>query len=70
MVKKGKFKYFFTYGQADLLFDLGRDPDELQNLAADPAHAEILGELRQIAMEDYDPEALMGDVIASQRRRS
>lgn len=69
MVKKGKFKYFFTYGQADLLFDLGRDPDELQNLAADPAHAEILGELRQIAMEDYDPEALMGDVIASQRRR-
>jgi N-sulfoglucosamine sulfohydrolase len=29
------------------LYDLSTDPNELKNLAADPAHAKALGELRQ-----------------------
>jgi choline-sulfatase len=69
MVRKGRFKYLFTYGQPDLLFDLVADPDELEDLAAAPDHAATLAELRRIALQDYDPEALMSDVIASQRRR-
>ena len=69
MVKKGQYKYLFTHGQPDLLFDLVADPDELQNLAEDREHAAILGGLRQIALQDYDPEALMAEVIASQRHR-
>ncbi|MEL0132499.1 MAG: choline-sulfatase [Rhodobiaceae bacterium] len=69
MVRKGQYKYIFTHGQPDLLFNLVSDPDELRNLAEEPAHATILGELRRIAMQDYDPEALMSEVIASQRRR-
>jgi choline-sulfatase len=69
MVRKGQYKYIFTQGQPDLLFNLVSDPDELQNLADDPAHAAILDELRGIAMQDYDPEALKSEVIASQRRR-
>ena len=69
MVRKGRFKYMFTYGQPDLLFDLVADPDELEDLAAAPDHAATIAELRQIALQDYDPEALMSEVIASQRRR-
>jgi len=69
MVKKGRYKYLFTYGQPDLLFDLAVDPNELQNLASDPSQATILNDLRRIAMENYDPEALMADVIISQRQR-
>ena len=69
MVRKGQYKYIFTHGQPDLLFNLISDPDELENLADKAAHAEILGELCRIAMQDYDPEALISEVIASQRRR-
>jgi len=69
MVRKGRYKYFFTYGQPDLLFDLAADPHELQNLAADSMHDKALRDLRKIASQGYDPEALMAEVIASQRRR-
>jgi len=69
MVRKGRYKYFFTYGQPDLLFDLVADPHELQNLATDPMHAKALDDLRGIALQGYDPEALMAEVIASQQRR-
>jgi choline-sulfatase len=69
MVRKGRFKYMLTYGQPDLLFDLVADPDELEDLAAVPDHAATIAELRRIALQDYDPEALMSEVIASQRRR-
>ena len=69
MVKKGRYKYLFTYGQPDLLFDLAVDPNEVQNLASDSSQATILNDLRRIAMENYDPEALMSDVIISQRQR-
>ena len=53
----------------DLLFDLVADPDELEDLAAAPDHAATLAELRRIALQGYDPKALMSEVIASQRRR-
>jgi choline-sulfatase len=69
MVRKGQYKYIFTQGQPDLLFDLVADPHELQNLATDPMHAKALEDLRGIALQGYDPEALMADVIASQQRR-
>ena len=69
MVRMGQYKYIRTHGQPDLLFKLGSDPDELQNLADDPAHAAILDDLHRIAMQGYDPEALISEVIASQRRR-
>jgi N-sulfoglucosamine sulfohydrolase len=36
----------FTQRPAEELYDLDADPDEVVNLAAEPAHAETLGELR------------------------
>ena len=70
MVKKGTFKYIFTYGRPDLLFDLGADPNELVNLAEDATHLPVLSELQGICMRDYNPEALMAKIVKSQRRRS
>ena len=69
MVRKGQYKYIFTHRQPDLLFDLAADPHELQNLATDAMHANSIRDLRGIAMQSYDPEALMADVITSQRQR-
>ena len=69
MVRKGQYKYIFTHRQPDLLFDLDADPHELQNLATDAMHANSIRDLRRIAMQSYDPAALMADVITSQRQR-
>lgn len=51
----------FLYRPTDELYDLDSDPDELANLAADPAHAERLAGLRERLrqwMHDHsDPQA-------------
>jgi arylsulfatase A-like enzyme len=39
-------RYLDAVEDAELLHDLQRDPDELTNLAADPAHAAVLGRMR------------------------
>ena len=70
MVKKGAYKYIFTHGHPDLLFDLEADPDERFNLAKDASNAPILAILKKIGMDGYDPDMLMTKIVASQRRRS
>jgi choline-sulfatase len=70
MVKKGPYKYIFTFRRPDLLFDLEADPNELINLAEDAAYLPILNELKGIGMNGYNPEMLMTKIVASQRRRS
>jgi len=48
-VRTERFKYarYFDHGNHEFLHDLTADPDELRNLAADPAHAETLQALRE-----------------------
>ena len=69
MVRKGRYKFIFTHGQPDLLFDLVDDPRELNNLALDRLHETALNDLKQVAVENYDPAGLMEEVIISQRYR-
>jgi len=58
-VRTKDFRYtFYPDGGGEQLFDLGNDPDEQRNLAADPGHAETRRELRDrlmelIVMQDY-----------------
>jgi choline-sulfatase len=51
MLRKGRWKYVHCVRYRPQLFDLERDPEELVDLAADPAHAATLamleGELRR-----------------------
>ena len=53
----------------DLLFDLESDPDELHDLAGDPAHAAVLAELKAEARARWDLARFDADVRASQARR-
>lgn len=69
MVRQGPHKYFHTHGHPPMLFDLGADPLELDNLAGDPAHAATEGRLRRIALDGWDPDRVAAAVLASQRRR-
>ncbi|GAA1735109.1 choline-sulfatase [Aeromicrobium alkaliterrae] len=68
-VVRGHHKYVRCPGDPDQLYDVRADPDELVNLADDPAHAGIVGELRAEIAARYDLTALERDVRQSQARR-
>ena len=48
-IRNERFKYvrYFDHGNREFLHDLKQDPDELVNLADDPAHAETLAAMRE-----------------------
>lgn len=49
-IRTNQFKYVRYFDRTpayEFLHDLGKDPDELKNVAADPAYANVLNELRQ-----------------------
>jgi choline-sulfatase len=52
-----------------MLFNLGADPDELDNLAGQAAHAEVERRMHARAIENWDPEEVHARILASQRRR-
>jgi choline-sulfatase len=68
-IRKGNFKYVHVHGQAPLLFDLARDPDERRNLASDPAHAATVQALARELLADWNPEQTLVDILQSQRER-
>lgn len=64
MIRQGDWKYVYhtradaTSGPEFELFDLKKDPKEMQNLAKDPAHAERMKEMHKalVAETGEDPE--------------
>jgi choline-sulfatase len=64
MVRRGryKFNYFHTYDRPQL-FDIEADPTESHDLAAAPEHTELIAELKDIALADWDPEAVQADAL-------
>lgn len=67
MVAKQNWKYIFTYGAPDLLFDLERDPDELHDISSE--RPEVRDELKQIVLRGWDPEQLRHRILHNQERR-
>ncbi|MAA77225.1 MAG: hypothetical protein CML73_04230, partial [Rhodobiaceae bacterium] len=69
MVKQRSYKLIMTYGYEPLLFNLEEDPQEMNNLAEDPAHAETLAQLQTLALQNYDPGEYDAQIRQSQRER-
>ncbi len=65
MLRRGPYKYVHCPGDPDQLYDLARDPLELENLEG---HAE-LDSFRAEVAEHWDLDELHDEVVASQRRR-
>lgn len=68
MVRKGRWKYHYYVRFEPELFDLEQDPEELWNLAPDPAHAEVLREMEAELRRICDPETMDALCKEDQRR--
>ena len=69
MVRRGPDKLIACPGDPDQLYDLAHDPAELVNLAGSAEHSEVHGELRGEVARRWDLEELERRVLASQRDR-
>ncbi|MDQ3559312.1 MAG: sulfatase-like hydrolase/transferase, partial [Pseudomonadota bacterium] len=69
MVRAGPFKYIVSEPDPLLLFNLASDPEERNNLAADPAHAPLVERFRAVVADRWDLSSFNADVLASQARR-
>ncbi len=66
MIRSGKWKYIHYVGFEPELFDLGSDPEEIVNLAGDPAYRETLDRMYAILTSVCDPDAVNAQAFADQ----
>ncbi len=64
MLRKGRWKYHYYVRFRPELFDLVNDPEELEDLAGDPAYAPVLRDMDLELRKICDPEAV--DALAKQ----
>lgn len=69
MIRAGHHKYIHTHGHPPQLYDLAADPLELLNLAGQPATLGVQQRLAQTLLQDWDGDAVLAKVLASQRCR-
>ncbi|MDR6536651.1 choline-sulfatase [Variovorax soli] len=67
MLRKGRYKYVYTHGYPDQLYDMASDPNELRNLASELP--EVLAGLKADVESRWNAEDIKARVLASQARR-
>ena len=70
MIRRGPWKLNYYHGQPCQLFDLQADPHEHRDLAADPAHQDILATLKAEVLDGWDPEWVAARMAALRADRS
>lgn len=68
MLADARYKYHYYVGLRPELFDLERDPEELNDVAADPAYAHVLARFEAQLHALLDPEAVDAAAKADQAR--
>jgi len=69
MLRQGQYKFIHCPTDPDQLYDLERDPNELNNLAEDATSGAIVANLRREVATRWDVAALREQVVASQQQR-
>jgi len=68
MVRRGRYKLNFYLGEPVELYDLENDPQEFNDLSADPAHVAVRDELLALVQERWSAEEINETVFTSQRQ--
>jgi choline-sulfatase len=69
MIRRGSRKFICSAADGPELYDLAADPQELRNLALEPARRPAVDELMKEVGQRWDFDRLRADVIASQKQR-
>jgi choline-sulfatase len=69
MLRKGRYKFNFVEHDPPQLFDMTSDPDEVNDLSADPAYASVVAEFLAEIPKYWNLPKIKTDVLNSQRRR-
>jgi choline-sulfatase len=69
MLRKGRYKFTFVEHDPPQLFDMEVDPDEVDDLAADPAYSLIVDDFKLEVARRWDMRHLKDEILKSQRRR-
>lgn len=68
MLRKNQYKYLHYHGYAPELFDLDSDPEELNDLAADPNFSAVISEFDRELRNILDPEQIDQRAKTDQRK--
>ena len=69
MLRQGDYKLIYSETDPCLFFDVRNDPQERENLATSPAHAQLFNSFLAQAQAKWDIPEIHRQVLASQRRR-
>ncbi len=69
MIRRGDWKYIHCDIDPPLLYNIARDPDEKNNLANDPAHADRAAKFAKEVASRWDSNIIRSHVIATQKQR-
>lgn len=70
MIRRDNWKYIYYHGSASQLFDLQADPQEMNNLAADPAYRRIRDQLETRLLDGWDPEQIHSTIQTRNREKA
>ncbi len=69
MLRRGRYKLNYSWGEPAELYDLAADPGEFDDLAQVAGYQDLVEKMTDSLLADWDPAALDGQVRASQRRQ-
>ena len=69
MLRQGEYKYIASAHDPALLFNVQRDPSELDNLAGKPEYSQRVAEFQRDVERRWDQRALAERIVLSQQRR-
>ena len=67
MVRYNEWKLSYYHGMRPQLFNLAEDPDEMNDLAEDPAHRSIRDELIERVLDGWDPDEVTRKMAVAQQ---
>ena len=69
IIRRDGIKYVHCRTDPPMMFDLKKDPQELHNVAEDPAYADTASDLQREVDNRWDYDRLERDILQSQKRR-